>query len=217
MRPITILLAAAALGLTACMPVAQAPVPRLQARVVGVEPTFYPSATGLAWAYLKDNDPVNAPTYELRVEGPSVFRGRQLTAMSFVGRGSNDTYYREFGPAGVRLHARVTPEVVTVTYDPPLQEYPPQDRLVLGGAWSGRSTITVEYPDRAAETVVTEYTYRVLAEEKLDIAGTVYDTFLINLEQKLTPGEATVQSIRFTPAIGEVRTKEGLLMVGRNF
>lgn len=215
MRVLTALLVV--VGLVACAPAAQAPAPRLQARVVGAEPAFYPSATGLAWAYLKTNDPVNSPTYELQVEGPSVFRGRTLTAMRFVGRGQDTTYYREFGAAGVRLHAQVSPGAVTVTYDPPLQEYPPQDRLVKGSAWSGRSKITVEYASRPSETVEVAYTYRVLAEEKFDVAGTVYDTFLINLEQTTTPGETTVQAIRFTPGIGEVRTKEGLLMVGRNF
>lgn len=62
-----------------------------------------------------------------------------------------------------------------------------------------------------------DYTYVVLDKQQFKIGGTVYDTFLINAQSKLSSGESSVQTIRFTPNVGEVRTQEGLVLLGKSF
>jgi hypothetical protein len=217
-RALPLAAAAALAALAACAPAVESSPPRVTSGVVAGEAGYYPAAAGLTWIYLPDGDPITAPPYTLRVEGPSVLDGETLTAVSFTGRGQKLVYYRSFDKDGVRLHARVAPQIVTEHYDPPIQEYPPSERLTLGATWGGETTVTQKVVTTGATTTAKlTYRYRVLADENFRVGDTTYKTLLINLSGTLPGGAALNETIRFVPRVGEVRTREGLVLVTRNF
>ena len=147
-----------------------------------------------------------------------MFGGKTLAGFSFTGRTQNYLYYREIGPGGVRLHGFTSPGVITVTYDPPLQEYPPEASLKVGATWGGQSKVTTTPVQGKPEEVTLVYAYRVLEERDYRVGSTVYPkALLINLEQRLSNGDTVNQAIRFLPKIGEVRTREGLALIARSF
>ena len=209
-------------ALAACAPAAAPPPPPIETGAVPGEVGFYPSASGLAWRYARtraDGTVVaNEAPFELRVEGPASFQGQILTSVRFFGQGQEWLYYRDFSEAGVRLFGQVAPEFVTVTYDPPILEYPPQPRLSRGYSWGGETKVTYQPKNVPARTVTLTYLYRVLGEEKFRVGDAEYTTVIINLDQRLSTGDPVPsQTIRFAPKIGEVRTREGLVLVGKNF
>jgi hypothetical protein len=208
--------------LFACVPTqepAKPPKPPVESGVIGGETSFYPSAAGLTWQYIKESNSADAPKYRLEVLGPSLFHGHTLTAMHFVGNASDQTYFREFSSGGVKLYGFSISQTGDVTFDPPIQEYPAQGELKVGARWGGETTVTA--PNLAdpskPESYKISYTYSVLARQQFKVADQVYDTFRIAYEVIAGPNQRTTQTIHFTPSVGEVRTKEGLLMLGKNF
>jgi hypothetical protein len=210
------------LGLFACIPTQETrkPLkPPVESGVVGGETSFYPNAAGLTWQYIKESNSADAPKYKLEVLGPSLFHGKTLTAIRFVGNASDQTYFREFSSTGVKLYGFSISQTGDVTFEPPIQEYPASSELKIGATWSGQTTVTE--PNLADKTkpksYPISYTYTVLARQQFKIGENVYDTFRIAYEVIASPTERTTQTIHFTPSIGEVRTKEGLLLLGKNF
>ncbi len=210
------------LGLFACVPTqepAKPPKPPVESGVVGGETSFYPNAAGLAWQYIKESTSADAPKYKLEVLGPSLFHGKTLTAIRFVGNASDQTYFREFSSTGVKLYGFSISQTGDVTFEPAIQEYPASSELKLGATWGGQTTVTE--PNLADKTkpksYPISYTYTVLARQQFKVGDKIYDTFRIAYEVIASPTERTTQTIHFTPNIGEVRTKEGLLLLGKNF
>lgn len=202
-----------AVFVVSCAPVSTTPS-ALPTGVIAGKPSFYPQEAGLSWTYLKEGASVDQPKFTLTVHGPTVFDGETLIESSLIGLGSNYLYYRDYRD-GVHLHARVSPRIVDVRYSPPIEEYPPQNQLKVGATWSGHSKVTVSGVQ--VQTLDLDYTYVVLDKQQFKIGGAVYDTFLINAQSKLSSGESSVQTIRFTPNVGEVRTQEGLVLLGKSF
>lgn len=216
------LMIALPLVIASCAPAETAPPPRVGTGVVGgPQTTFYPSSTGLSWTYLPSAqdgsiDPA-APPYELRIDGPRSFQGKVLIAHRFFGRTQNITYFREIGEQGVRLHGLDSPDFVTVSYDPPILEYPPEGRLVNGYSWGGDTQVTTVTVRGQQVTATMRYQYKVLGTEKYRIGESTYDTIAINYEATISTGEKLGSVIYFAPRIGEIRTKEGLVLWRKNF
>jgi hypothetical protein len=208
--------------LLACVPTQEPtkpPKPPVESGVVGGQTSFYPNAAGLSWLYIKDSVSADAPKYKLEILGPSLFHGRTLTAIRFVGNASDQTYFREFSSGGVKLYGFSISQTGDVTFEPAIQEYPAQNDLKIGATWGGETTVTE--PNLADPTkpksYKISYIYTVLARQQFKVAEQVYDTFRIAFESVTSPTQRLTQTIHFTPNVGEVRTKEGLLLLGKNF
>jgi hypothetical protein len=208
--------------LLACVPTQEPtkpPKPPVESGVVGGETSFYPNAAGLIWQYIKESTSADAPKYKLEILGPSLFHGRTLTAIRFVGNASDQTYFREFSSTGVKLHGFSISQTGDVTFDPAIQEYPAQSELKIGATWGGQTLVTepnLADPSKPKSYKIS-YTYTVLARQQFKVAEQIYDTYRIAYEVISSPTQRSTQTIHFTPNIGEVRTKEGLLLLGKNF
>jgi hypothetical protein len=212
----------------ACAP---APTPNaISTSVAADEVSYYPSQSGLTWAYLKPGESEATAPYVVRVEGPSSYQSRVLTAIRFVGRGTERFYYREFDNTGVKLWGEGSPDFYGIVYDRPVQEYPAESTIAVGKSWSGDTTAKLTTRQGVYNLRYT-YTFRVVSKEKFKIRSTEYDTFLILRDSRLeyTGLSATdaakpefrpiveSQRIRFVPFIGEIQTREGLVLVDYNF
>jgi hypothetical protein len=209
-------------GLLSCFPTqepAKPPKPPVESGVVGGETSFYPNAAGLTWQYIKESTSADAPKYKLEVLGPSLFHGKTLTAIRFVGNASDQTYYREFSSTGVKYYGFSIAQTGDVTFQPAIQEYPAANELKIGAIWGGETTVTepnLADPSKPKSYKIS-YTYTVLARQQFKVAEKVYDTYRIAYEVISSPTQRSTQTIHFTPSVGEVRTKEGLLLLGKNF
>jgi hypothetical protein len=209
-------------GLLSCFPT-QEPTkplkPPVESGVVGGKSSFYPNEAGLTWQYIKESTSADAPKYKLEILGPSLFHGRTLTAIRFVGNASDQTYYREFSSTGVKFYGFSIAQTGDVTFEPAIQEYPAANDLKIGATWGGETTVTE--PNLADPTkpksYKISYTYTVLARQQFKVAEKVYDTYRIAYEVISSPTQRSTQTIHFTPSVGEVRTKEGLLLLDKNF
>ena len=198
---------------------AKPPKPPVESGVVGGKTSFYPSEAGLTWQYIKESNSADAPKYKLEILGPSLFHGKTLTAIRFVGNASDQTYFKEFSSGGVKYYGFSISQTGDVTFNPPIQEYPAANELKLGATWGGETTVTepnLADPSKPKSYKIS-YTYTVLARQQFKVADQVYDTLRIVLEVISGPNQRSTQTIHFTPNVGEVRTKEGLLLLGKNF
>lgn len=62
-----------------------------------------------------------------------------------------------------------------------------------------------------------EYTYTVAGEGEFSTAAGSFKGYRIILDLKDSAGQVVRYEIWFVPRVGEVRTREGLLLVERNF
>jgi hypothetical protein len=214
---------ATALLFAACVPTTTPvtpPTPPPLTGISGGNTSFYPNSAGLSWRYKREDASADAPGFELKALGNSIFDEKLLSEFSFVGLTQNLRYYREFASDGVKLHAIVYPGVFTYRYDPPRLEYPAPEKMVVGGLWSGESNLKISQPGRDDQFVQVTYRYRVLDKQQFKITiedkETSYDTFLISLVERAGT-EEVAKTIRFTPNIGEVRSGDGLLLADRSF
>jgi hypothetical protein len=209
-------------GLLSCFPTQEPvkpPKPPVESGVVGGKSSFYPNEAGLTWQYIKESTSADAPKYKLEILGPSLFHGRTLTAIRFVGNASDQTYYREFSSTGVKFYGFSIAQTGDVTFEPAIQEYPAANDLKIGATWGGETTVTepnLADPSKLKSYKIS-YTYTVLARQQFKVAEKVYDTFRIAYEVISSPTQRSTQTIHFTPSVGEVRTKEGLLLLDKNF
>jgi hypothetical protein len=194
------------------------------------EVSYYPSQSGLTWAYLKPGETENTAPYVVRIEGPSSYQSRVLTAMRFVGRGQERFYYRQFDASGVKLYGEGSPEFYQFIYDSPVQEYPAENTIVVGKTWNGETTAQLVTREGTRRIKYT-YIMRVVSKEKFKIRDTEYDAFLILRDNRLeylnlNAADAAKkefqpivesQRVRFVPYIGEIQTREGLVLVDYNF
>jgi hypothetical protein len=209
------------LMLAACAP--QTPTRVTGQTGTGAGVAFYPSQSGAIWQYLKDGERGDSTPYTLKIEGPQSYNGRILTGVRFIGRGQDITYFRQFDERGVQLIAQGSPNFYDLVYETPILEYPPQKELVVGRTWSGTSNATLTIPKQTPQKLRYTYQFRVVAKEKYRVVNTDYDAFLIlrdnRLEDLSGKSDPVIESqrIRFVPFIGEVQTREGLVLINYNF
>ncbi len=205
--------------LAACAPAPQTPPPA-EARVEGPV-SFYPKETGLAWHYLPEGLPLDAPRYTLRVEGLGSFEGTPGLRYRFFGRGQDRVYYRQTGDDGVKLlgyEERIT--LSRVEFDPPFLEYPPKSLLQVGYQWGGKSRVKSYFalPSgivKQAELTL-DYRFEVLARREVEVPAGRFLAYVIRFSAK--GGEEAIESeLWFVPHVGEVRTREGLVLIDKNF
>ncbi len=208
------------LALAACAPQQTAPhqlVVREQTPVA-----FYPHNIGIFWIYLPQTDPSDYPKFRLSVLGPGQFGNASATKFRFSGRGQERIYYRRYGINGVELlgfEEKIT--LTKVTFKPPILEYPPEKLLQPGYVWGGRSVADSEFVlpsgNQKQADISIDYRYRVKGESEVQVPAGVFKALVIELKVTDNKGNKTTQEIWFVPHVGEVRTKEGLVLIEKGF
>lgn len=207
--------------LTACVP--QAGQGNQNNLVLSPNQAYLPFQTGVQWTYLPQDSAPNDPPYRLTVLGPAPFGDQLAVKYRFAGRGVQKDYYRQIGPAGVRLLGYEDAVSTAVTrFNPPMLEYPPESQITTGSRWGGTTTVeTTLYPPNAKPQVIykesIEYSYRIVGKEKVRVRGGEFEVFRVQFEAKGSTGAVDSREIWFVPGVGEIRTKEGFVLVARNF
>ncbi len=205
--------------LAACAPTQQAQQTPLIATTAVSQVSFYPAEAGLSWTYLPDGDSSGAAPYTLRALGPVVFGSVQALSFGLTGRGAEQTSYRLISAQGVQLIGFRKPGL-SVRLDPPWLERPAEGAWRVGLSWQGESGIQVQSDDgRVGVSGKVNYSYRVLDQRSVSIAGKSYSVWVVSRQITDTVGGLfpASQEEWFTPYIGDVRTAEGLLLTARNF
>ncbi|WP_189088345.1 hypothetical protein [Deinococcus ruber] len=208
-----------ALLLGACAPAQQTQQAPLTATTTVSQVSFYPSQAGQSWTYLPDGDAVGGAPYTLKELGPAVFGSVQAQAFTLTGRGAEQTSYRLISANGVQLIGFRKPGL-SVQLDPPWLERPAESAWKVGLSWQGESGIKVQSDDgRTNVSGKVNYSYRVLDQRTVSIAGHSYSVWVVSRQITDTVGGLfpASQEEWFSPYIGDVRTAEGLLLTGRNF
>ncbi|MGY2892387.1 hypothetical protein ACVWZX_000377 [Deinococcus sp. UYEF24] len=205
--------------LAACAPTQQAQQAPVSASTSVSQVSFYPSQAGLAWTYLPDGDAQGGQPYTLRALGPTLFGNVQAQAFNLSGRGADQTSYRLISAQGTQLLGFRKPGL-SVRLDPPWQEALAESAWKVGLAWQGESNIAVQSDDgKTNVSGKVNYSYRVLDQRSVSIAGKNYQVWVVNRQITDTVGGLfpASQEEWFMPYVGDVRTPEGLLLTGRNF
>lgn len=208
-----LLLALAAL-LFGCAPqVAQRARPEFK------EVGFYPALAGLEWTYVPEGEAVTAPPYRVRIEGPASFLGQEALRVYVGGRGEERRYYRQVG-RGVRILGFEDPSA-RVSFTPPILEYPPEELLEVGYRYGGKTEVKVELlppsgpPEPLAQGPLS-YTMEVLEKRTVQVPAGTFQVYRIRQTYKDDRGE-TLYEVWFAPYVGEIRTREGRILVETNF
>lgn len=220
----TFLLLSVAL-LAACAPGARDDGPRLSVEQFTGDVSFYPHATGAAWAYVPEGGQVEGSGLAAVVEGPRVINDDIWVATEFIGLGIDGALYRQYRADGV-FTLREDASGSRTVYNPPLQEYPPESELRVGATWSGETTANVFFPsaERTADrnqTFEVTYSYTVVDKRKVRLPIGELEVYVINRIGRAFNEEGDVadqltQEIWFSPFVGEVRTREGLFLARTN-
>lgn len=180
--------------------------------------SFYPKETGLLWNYAPEGESGGAP-YLLKALGPTVFGDAPVSAFELTGRGASQTSYRQIDASGQRLLGFRKPGL-SVTLSPAWQEWPAENAWKAGLNWSGQSQARLRSDDGQVDQSGTiTYRYDVLEQRQVTVAGQTYRVWVVNRQLADTLGGLfpASETIWFTPYVGEVRTAEALLLIGRNF
>jgi hypothetical protein len=213
---------ALALALGACVP---APSARLNVVTPAAQASFYPQETGLAWSYLRDGAPLDAPRFVETIQGPALQGGEVVIGFRLVGGGQDVTHYRRFTPEGVLLVRQQRPGG-SFTFDPPMRELPAPDDLRVGARWSGETQVAADFPGAAPNlrTFVERIAYdvTVLDRRRVIVGGSAYDVFVIDrTTRRLDPAgevrETLSQQFWFAPYVGRVRHENGWYLIEANF
>ncbi|MFN4071508.1 MAG: hypothetical protein ACK4HT_08190 [Thermus caldifontis] len=209
-------LMALTLLLSACAPQAtQAPEARPFLRETG----FYPATTGLEWVYVPEGEALSTPPYRVRVEGPALYEGQEALRYRSYGRGEDRVYYRQVGAFGVRLLGFQDPSA-RVVFTPPILEYPPEALLSPGYRWGGKVTVRVELLTPGGREPLAQgglgYSMEVLEEREVRLPAGVFRVYRIRQVYQDERGQ-DAREVWFVPRVGEVRTREGRILVEKNF
>lgn len=221
MKRLTPLLLIGLLG--ACVPQANNPVPNPVPNTRIDSPVaFYPVQVGLEWTYLPENSAPTGPGYKLSIAGQTSFANQVVYRYTLAGLGKAREFYRQVDASGVRLLGYLDiPTNITMRFDPPIQEYPPSSNLTVGARWGGLSrysaTLTVDGKSTPYGEGSFEYTYTVLGRSTVRVFDNAYDVLRIALERRPTSGDIERAEVWFVPNVGEIRTQEGLQLLGKNF
>ncbi len=180
---------------------------------------FFPALVGLEWTYLPEGEALGAPPYRVRVEGLEAFAGREALRFHSFGRGQDRVYYRSVGGQGVELLGFRDPSA-RVVFNPPILEYPPEGLLAPGYRWGGTVAVQVDLLAPGREERLTsgrlEYGMEVLEAREVRVPAGGFRVYRIRQTYRDERGE-TLYEVWFAPRVGEVRTREGWLLVERNF
>lgn len=207
------------LALAACAPSAEAP--RVDVEQLSEPISYYPFQTGARWEYLPDGARLSDPSTVVRIEGPTVVSGAVWVAWHARGRGLDQMSYRDNRPSGVFL-LREERLGTTFTFDPPLQEYPPAAQLRVGANWSGSTSVHLSADGgRQQRTLVVDYVYTVVDKRPVTTPAGQFEVFVIDFTSRTFDDEGTIteeltQQTWFAPYVGEVRTRNGHLLVNSN-
>lgn len=187
--------------------------------------SFYPQETGIVWTYVPPGGSLESPALQQIIEGPTVLKDDIWIATSIVGVGLSGSRYRQYRSDGVYRLRETAPGVET-TYDPPIREFPAERELFVGSSWTGETTATIFFsdakPDEQTQTQQVSYTYTVVDKRTINNLpiGPV-EVLVINLVGRLFDADGGVsqelkQEVWFAPYVGEVRTREGFLLIDTN-
>lgn len=204
--------------LASCAPrVTTAPTP-ITAKTPVSSVSFYPKETGLMWTYLPEGESGGVP-YSLKALGPTVFGDAQVSAFQLTGRGADQISYRQIDGSGQRLLGFRKPGL-NVTLSPAWLEWPAENAWNIGLTWNGTTQARlVSDNGQVDQKGSITYRYNVLDQRQVTVAGQTYRVWVINRQITDTLGGLFPESetIWFTPYVGDVRTAEALLLIGRNF
>lgn len=192
-------------------------LPRVQGPV-----DFYPHSIGIFWIYLPQGDPIDYPKYRLSVLGPGQWDRQPAVQERFSGRGQERIYFRRYSEAGVELLGFKEQITLTkVSFNPPMLEYPPEELLRPGYRWGGRSVTSsvFQLPSGNMEqaTLTIDYNFEVKGKSRVEVPAGLFEAYVIELTVTDSKGNKTIQEIWFVPHVGEVRTREGLLLIQKSF
>ena len=205
--------------LAACAPTSDAPL--VDVEQLSEPITFYPFQAGARWQYLPDGARLTDPSTVVRIEGPTVVGGEVWVAWHARGRGLDQMSYRDNRPSGVFL-LREERLGTTFTFDPPLQEYPPSAQLRVGANWSGTTAVHLSADGgRQQANLVVDYVYTVVDRRPVTTPAGQFDVYVIDFTSRTFDDagnitEELTQQTWFTPFVGEVRTRNGHLLVASN-
>lgn len=214
--PLTLLLL---LVLAACTPTAEEG--RVAVEQLTEPISFYPFQAGARWEYLPDRARLSDPVTVVQVEGPTVLDNEVWVAWHVRGRGLDQMSYRQARPDGVFL-VREERLGTVFTFDPPLQEFPPQSQLRTGATWSGQTTVHLSADEgNQQRDLPFDYVYTVVDERTVTVPAGEFEVFVIDFTTRTFDEEGNIvdqltQQTWFTPYVGEVRTRNGQVLVASN-
>jgi hypothetical protein len=187
--------------------------------------SYYPHEAGATWQYLGDGETMSSPRITAQVLGPTVLNGELWVVTRAAGKGLDTSWYRQYRPDGVFLLKEVRPGM-ELSYDPPLQEMPPEGSLRVGATWTGDTTVTVFYPEAKNPEEQTQkysfnYTYTVVDQRDTNPPAGDFNVYVINFVARTTDADGNetptdTQETWFTPNVGEIRTENGYFLVDTN-
>ncbi len=222
MRRLSVLGSLLVLVLAACAPQSQ---PRTTVEELAGTVGYYPSEAGARWEYLPRNAALDDDRSILAIEGPRVVNGEVLTGWRLYGGGLDHRYYRSYRADGVRLHASSYPGA-SLSFNPPILEYPSAQQLRTGARWSGSSVVTITQPAAPSGQQITtstvDYTYAVVDRRRVRVTAGEFDVYVINRVTNYRDGsealrETLTQELWFSPYVGEIQTVTGEFLVALNF
>ncbi|CAN5710463.1 hypothetical protein BH23DEI1_BH23DEI1_23090 [soil metagenome] len=217
-------LAALIAVLAACAPAASES-PRLEVTQLAEPISFYPQQTGARWEYIRDGSTLDGVRYIEMIEGPAVIDGDIWIVSHLVGGGQDVLTYRQYRPDGVFLKRQIRPGA-TITFDPPMREYPAPAELRVGLTWRGDTTANGRFPSAAPDLRVqswsVEYVYTVVDRRQVSVGGRSFEVFVIDrtVRQYDTAGAIAEELSRttwFAPNVGVVRHENDWFLVDTNF
>jgi hypothetical protein len=211
-------------SVVACAPTASES-PRLEVRQLAEPISYYPRETGARWEYVRDGAPLDGVRYVEVIEGPSVIDGDIWIASRLFGGGQDVRHFRQYRADGVFLRRQVRPGA-TITFDPPIREYPPEGELRVGLSWRGETVAAGEFPTAAPEmrrqSWSVEYVYTVVDRREVVVNGRRFDVFVVDrtvrqYDQDGGVSEELSRTSWFAPNVGTVRHENGWFLVETNF
>lgn len=181
--------------------------------------SFYPHEAGLVWTYLPEGEAQGSQPYVLQGLGPTLFKEQSVQAVQLTGRGAQQTWYRQYSAAGVRLLGFTKPGV-TVSLDPAWQEAPAEGSWKVGLTWEGSSKATVlDDAGNVKAQGTLKYRYEVQDFRQVKVPTGTYNVWVVTRQMSDDLGGLfpATQQYWFAPYIGDVRTPESLLLTGKNF
>ncbi len=212
-----------ALGLlTACTPVTNQQ--KVEVKQLSEPVSYYPHEVGASWTYLEPGETLDAPPVVTIVQGPTVIDGDLWIETHQAGRGLDVKWFRQYRPDGVYLLKELRPGM-ELSFEPPMQEMPAKDTLRVGSTWTGKSTVTIFYPDAKPkdqyQTYDFDYTYTVVDERPINVQAGDFDVYVINFVARRTDDQGNkidevTQAFWFSPFVGEILTEDGYALVNTN-
>lgn len=173
---------------------------------------YHPREAGITRTYQAENDPGR---YTVTEHGPTLRDGLTQYLTHAIGLGRDTRTYRTHTTHGVFRH-HDQHATHTVTYHPPLHEYPPT--LAVGQRWGGTSRVTFTFPDKNIDHHDTiTYQYAVIAQRTITINHRTYDAYVIDFTAtQHSDGTRLHQQHWYAPHIGVIRTVDHLYLTSSN-